>query len=218
MAGASQVVLLAAGMDIQSLQASDSPTTKVFELDKQALFDIKEPILHAMKAQPACQRVVIPVDLATEDWENHLVEAGFDCEPTVWILEGLVYYIPADAVNSVLARVSRLSARGSTVVADMVSKDFMDSSSTFDHRDDMARRGAPWMFGHNDPAALFAAHGFRCQVLDLAYLYVDRRERRLVVQPQAVYRHTPGGGWLHPHDILRHGAQDLKSSHQPSWP
>lgn len=82
MAGASQVVLLAAGMDSRAFRLRIPPTTKVFELDKQALFDIKEPILHAMKAQPACQRVVIPVDLATEDWENHLVEAGFDwCGP-----------------------------------------------------------------------------------------------------------------------------------------
>lgn len=82
MAGASQVVLLAAGMDSRAFRLRIPPTTKVFELDKQALFDIKEPILHAMKAQPACQRVVIPVDLATEDWENHLVEAGFNwCGP-----------------------------------------------------------------------------------------------------------------------------------------
>lgn len=189
-AGIQQVVLLAAGMDTRAFRLRVQADTRVFEVDKEDLFRVKEPILDAAGARAPCDRRVVAVDLETPHWEDTLLAAGFDSlQRTVWILEGLLYYIPEEAVQTVLEKVSALSAPGSRVVADMVNQDFMMSSATAGHRQDMAQRGAPWLFGHNDPAALFAQARLDAQALDLDYMHVDRRRRRVVVDwSRAVFR------------------------------
>ncbi len=49
-----------------------------------------------------------------EDWPGALAAAGHDpAVPTVWIAEGLLIYLPEDAVELLLARISAQSAAGS---------------------------------------------------------------------------------------------------------
>ncbi len=59
------------------------------------------------------QRITVAVDLR-EDWPAALAAAGHDpATPPVWIAEGLLIYLPKDAVELLLARISAQSATGS---------------------------------------------------------------------------------------------------------
>lgn len=80
-----------------------------------------------------------------------------------------------------LVGVIRVASKSSVAEGTVLLQDFMDSPSTAAHRHDMSERGAPWLFGHNNPKALFAQHQLDARAIDLNYVAVDRRTRRVVV-------------------------------------
>jgi methyltransferase (TIGR00027 family) len=75
----------------------------------------------ARRVQPA--RDVVAADLR-DDWPEALVLAGFESDrPTVWVAEGLLYYLPEAAVHRLLDDMHRLSARGSYLGTDLLNRD-----------------------------------------------------------------------------------------------
>jgi methyltransferase (TIGR00027 family) len=70
-------------------------------------------------AKPTCKRIIIDADLAVDDWAAALKKSGLNTtQPTVWIAEGLMYYILKDAIPDFVARVNELSAKGSGFLFD----------------------------------------------------------------------------------------------------
>src|SRR6202012_3696783 len=70
--------------------------------------------------QPVAERHEVPVDLR-QDWPTALKEQGFDpSQPTAWLAEGLLMYLPADAQDGLFELVTELSAPGSRVSAETV--------------------------------------------------------------------------------------------------
>jgi methyltransferase (TIGR00027 family) len=111
--GVRQVVLLGAGMDSRAFRMDWPEGTRLFEVDTAAPLDFKASVLRQERAVARCERITVPVDLR-EDWPAALAAAGHDpAAPTVWIAEGLLIYLPEDAVELLLARISALSAAGS---------------------------------------------------------------------------------------------------------
>jgi methyltransferase (TIGR00027 family) len=109
--GCRQVVLLAAGLDTRAFRLPWRRGVRLFELDRSNVLTFKEDILvgHA----PACDRVVLPVDLR-DNWAEHLTGAGFDmATPTAWLAEGLLIYLAPDEAAALLTTVTSLSAVGS---------------------------------------------------------------------------------------------------------
>lgn len=52
---------------------------------------------------PARLASAVSLDLEEAGWSNQLLTAGFaPCQPTVWILEGLLYYLQPDVVPHLL--------------------------------------------------------------------------------------------------------------------
>ncbi|MEU3032340.1 class I SAM-dependent methyltransferase [Streptomyces incarnatus] len=111
--GTRQVVLLGAGMDSRAFRMDWPAGTRLFEVDTAAPLDFKALVLRQEQAVARCERITVPVDLR-EDWPGALVAAGHDpAVPAVWIAEGLLIYLPEDAVELLLARISAQSAAGS---------------------------------------------------------------------------------------------------------
>ncbi|WP_110943942.1 class I SAM-dependent methyltransferase [Streptomyces niger] len=111
--GIRQVVLLGAGMDSRAFRMNWPEDTRLFEVDTAAPLAFKASVLRQERAVARCERITVPVDLH-EDWPGALTAAGHDpAVPTAWIAEGLLIYLPADAVELLLARISRQSAAGS---------------------------------------------------------------------------------------------------------
>ncbi|WP_380283049.1 class I SAM-dependent methyltransferase [Kitasatospora purpeofusca] len=113
--GARQVVLLGAGLDARAHRLDWPPGTTVFELDRARVLAFKQQVLDRIGARPTARRVPVACDLRL-DWAGALAAAGF-CpgEPTAWLAEGLLLYLPAAAESRLAATVDRLSAAGSSL-------------------------------------------------------------------------------------------------------
>ena len=112
-AGVRQVVLLGAGMDSRAFRMEWPEGTRLFEVDTVEPLGFKASVLRQEQAVPRCERITVPVDLR-EDWPGALAAAGHDpAQPTAWIAEGLLIYLPEDAVEKLLGQIGALSASGS---------------------------------------------------------------------------------------------------------
>ncbi|MFD6025083.1 class I SAM-dependent methyltransferase [Streptomyces griseoluteus] len=111
--GIRQVVLLGAGMDSRAFRMTWPHATRLFEVDTPAPLEFKESVLRQEQAVARCERITVAVDLR-EDWPGALAAAGHDPTiPTAWIAEGLLIYLPEEAVELLLARIGEQSAPGS---------------------------------------------------------------------------------------------------------
>jgi methyltransferase (TIGR00027 family) len=162
--GIRQVVIVAAGMDTRAFRLSWAAGTTVYEVDRPELLRIKNDILVEQRAQPQCVRTTIGVDLEHE-WHASLKEAGFKHdEPSLWLVEGLLFYLENPAVHKILAQLSGLAAPGSCLGVDFVSESYLTSPWTRDALSAMAQRGMPWRSGTDDPEELLAGHGWQADV------------------------------------------------------
>jgi len=114
-AGIGQVVILAAGLDSRAYRLSWPPGTAVYEIDQPKVLEYKTGILEQHGAVPTASRRPVPVDLR-DDWPAALTAAGFDrTQPTAWLAEGLLPYLPSDAQDRLFEMFTALSAPGSQV-------------------------------------------------------------------------------------------------------
>lgn len=161
-----QVVIPAAGMDARAYRLPWPAGTTVYELDQPAVLTAKAEAMAGER--PSCARVPIGVDLTT-DWQDTLRTNGFDPgQPAVWLIEGLLQYLDGDAVRTLFARIDALSAPGSVLLYDIVGKTLLDAQLLAAVRRSMARNGAPWLFGTDQPGELAQAHGWSATVTDVA--------------------------------------------------
>ena len=116
--GIRQVVILAAGLDSRAFRLSWPAGTTVFEIDQPKVLEYKAATLALHGVSPAADRHEVAVDLR-QDWPAALVKAGFDRDqPTAWLAEGLLMYLPADAQDRLFTQITELSAPGSRVAAE----------------------------------------------------------------------------------------------------
>ena len=155
-----QVVLVAAGMDARAFRLPWPSGLALYELDQPEVLALKHAILADSGAHPTCQRHALGVDL-TQSWEEALCAAGYrPHEPSVWLVEGLLYYLEQAVVHALLDRIAALTAPGSWLGADLVSQDSLWSPLLQPLLVMGAYNGAVWRFGTNDPERLCIGHGW----------------------------------------------------------
>ncbi|MEU4077068.1 SAM-dependent methyltransferase [Streptomyces venezuelae] len=114
-AGARQVVLLGAGLDTRAFRLDLPSDCTVFEIDRPGVLAFKQQVLTDLSATPRAQRVPVAVDLRA-DWATALTSTGFDPgAPSVWLAEGLLFYLPGPAETYLIGTVDRLTAGGSAL-------------------------------------------------------------------------------------------------------
>jgi len=120
--GASQLVVLGAGLDSRAWRMPELAGTTVFEVDHPA--SQRDKLRRVGALRPLAGRVVpVAVDLRTQPLGPALVAAGFDCAAvTTWVCEGVVPYLPAAAVRSTVEQLARLSAVGGRLVVNYQAK------------------------------------------------------------------------------------------------
>jgi methyltransferase (TIGR00027 family) len=164
--GASQAVILAAGMDARSYRLPWPDGATVYEVDQPQVIAIKDERLAG--AKPRCRRVAVGVDLA-DDWPKALEAQGFNASaPTVWLVEGLLQYLEASDVDQLFARVDALSAPGSVLLYDVVGTALLAAPFSAATLAYMEKLGAPWVFSSDTPAALVENRGWSATVTDMA--------------------------------------------------
>ncbi|BBX04433.1 hypothetical protein MMOR_53690 [Mycolicibacterium moriokaense] len=99
-AGVRQAVILAAGLDARAYRLAWPAGTTIYELDQPEVIAFKTETLAQLGAEPAADRRAIAVDLR-DDWPKALLDNGFDpTQPTAWIAEGLLIYLPGRSAGS----------------------------------------------------------------------------------------------------------------------
>ncbi|MCV7092210.1 SAM-dependent methyltransferase [Mycobacterium interjectum] len=164
--GASQVVILAAGMDARAYRLPWRRGTTVYEVDQPGVIATKEQRLAGAPARS--RRVAVGIDLA-DDWPKALLSQGFTSSATtVWLIEGLLQYLDAPAVDTLFARVDALSAPGDVLLYNVIGQTLLGAPFLQSTQQYMRRLGAPWTFGTDAPAALVERHGWSAAVTDVA--------------------------------------------------
>lgn len=117
--GIRQAVILAAGLDSRAYRLDWPTGTTVYEIDQPKVLQYKSGILQQHGAVPTAIRHPVPADLR-EDWPAALAAAGFDrTQPTAWLAEGLLPYLPSDAQDRLFEMLTALSAPGSQVAIEV---------------------------------------------------------------------------------------------------
>jgi methyltransferase (TIGR00027 family) len=138
-AGIRQAVILAAGLDARSWRLPWPAGTTVYELDQDRVLDFKLSTLHDHGAEPTANRVAVAVDLR-QDWPTALQQAGFDpSAPSVWSIEGLLMYLPAEAQELLFSRIQDLAAPGSRVGVEGLAPDYADAEGRAVRRERLDR-------------------------------------------------------------------------------
>ena len=118
-AGIRQVVILAAGLDSRAYRLDWPTGTTVYEIDQPQVLEYKTETLRRHGAVPSAIRLPVPVDLR-DDWPAALTAAGFDrAQPTAWLAEGLLPYLPSDAADRLFEMVTALSAPESQIAVEV---------------------------------------------------------------------------------------------------
>ena len=175
-AGIRQAVILAAGLDARAYRLAWPVGMVVFEVDQPEVIAFKGDTLAALGAQPTAERRAVSIDLR-DDWPTALRDNGFDAStPTAWIAEGLLPYLPPEAQDRLLDKITALSAPGSRVATENIT----DMSVFTDERARAMR-------------STWRKHGLDIDVAELVWL----GERRPAAE------HLESTGWrvtVHPTD------------------
>jgi methyltransferase (TIGR00027 family) len=119
-AGVHQAVILAAGLDARAYRLPWPDGATVYELDQPEVIAFKTQTLGQLGAKPKAERRAVAIDLRN-DWPKALRDNGFDPDqPTAWIAEGLLIYLPSAAQDLLFDRIDELSAPGSRVATEHI--------------------------------------------------------------------------------------------------
>ncbi len=115
-----QLVFLGAGYDTRACRFVDLlGSTRVFELDEVATQTHKRAMLDAANVAAPPQLTYVTIDFTTESLADKLAEAGYREDlQTLFVLEGVIYYLPPRTVDETFDFVRRHSARGSRIAFD----------------------------------------------------------------------------------------------------
>jgi methyltransferase (TIGR00027 family) len=163
--GVRQVVLAAAGLDARAFRLNWPPQVCLYEMDLPEVLDAKEEVIEAAGAKAGCERRTVKVDLSQETWPEAVLGAGYQPKrPSVWLIEGLLFYLTRATVHGLLEKVGALTTTGSLLGLDVMNKGLFFSPVAWPMQATLARRGAPGRFGTNDPETLMARHGWEADV------------------------------------------------------
>jgi methyltransferase (TIGR00027 family) len=111
--------MLASGLDTRAYRLAWTPGTTVFDLDQESVTTFKSNAL--AEFSPTSDHRPVGADLRY-DWPTRLLDAGFDSgKPAVWLVEGLLPYLPPDAQDALLDNITGLSAPGSALIIESVT-------------------------------------------------------------------------------------------------
>lgn len=117
--GLEQLVILGAGYDTRAYRIEGLKKIRVFEVDHPDTVSVKvEKIKEIFGVLPG-HVTYVPVDLEAESPGRRLKESGYNASgKTLFVMEGLIYYLPPGAVDELLSFIVHNSGKGSAVVFD----------------------------------------------------------------------------------------------------
>ncbi len=157
---ARQVVLVGAGLDTRCWRLHWMDGTRVYELDQPFVLKYKEEVMKSKEVKPRCERHPVGVYIQ-ESWGKALESEGFQPDqPSIWLLEGFLFYLDPSQIDSVLKEVTKLASPGSWMGFDIINSEVLKSTYTKPWLEMQARLGAPWIGTMDDPIGLLGSMGW----------------------------------------------------------
>jgi methyltransferase (TIGR00027 family) len=195
-AGATELVILGAGLDARALRMEELREVRVFEVDHPSTQRHKLTRLGSAPRPPRARALVrVPVDFEADRLDEALVRAGHDPGArAVFVMEGVSVYLTRAALADTLRRVAVASAPGSRLAITYAAPEIaelprvaMPVAKAF-----LAAVGEPTrtQLDREEMAALLEAEGFRViedtSTADWAARYWPWEERVPVIERLAV--------------------------------
>ncbi len=166
--GLRQLVIIGAGYDTRAYRFEEvKEQVAVFEVDHPVTQEVKIDVIRKIFGDLPDHVTYTPVIFGEDRLDQKLLENGFNPGlKTLFIVEGLLMYIPPPAVDGLLQFIVNASGPGSALTADCFSKTVVEGASPLKEarvlRQFVEKEGAPLMFGveESEMAAFFENRGF----------------------------------------------------------
>lgn len=170
--GFDQIVILGAGFDTRAYRIPGLERTRVIEIDQPATQAVKlERLKKIINPLPA-HVTFVPADLNTEPLGERLQSGGYDVRgKTLFIWQGVIYFLKPEGVDSTLAFIAEHSGPNSAVIFDYIYSETL-RDTTQGYGKTLARAGKasgePYVFGidKGQVGPFLSQRGF-CDVLDM---------------------------------------------------
>ena len=128
--GIEQLVILGAGYDSRAYRFDElKGKVKVFEVDFPATQKAKMEKIKKIFSSLPDNVVYVAIDFENQKLNERLFESGYDKNlKTLFIWEGVTYYITPEAVDETLAFVAKNSGEGSSIIFDYVFQSALDGT------------------------------------------------------------------------------------------
>jgi methyltransferase (TIGR00027 family) len=159
-----QLVLLGAGFDSRPQRFVEQLAgVRVFEVDMPEVLRRRKRGL--ARVQSSAETIAVPIDFAREELCTVLEAAGFQRGArSLFLWEGVTYYLPPEAVDGALHSIARCTEPGSTIVFDYVTQAFFEGDHSGYGASALARgwrrMGNVNLSGVADVVQLLKRHGF----------------------------------------------------------
>lgn len=154
--GLQQLVILGAGYDTRAYRIEGlGEKVKVLEVDHPNTQNFKKEKIREIFGSLPDQVTYVPIDFETQKLERKLFENGYDESlKTLFILEGLIMYIPSEAVDETLNFIVNKSGKGSQIIFDYYPESVVDGTSALvvgqNIRNFLIKMEEPLQFGIKD--------------------------------------------------------------------
>jgi methyltransferase (TIGR00027 family) len=190
-----QIVILASGMDTRAFRLMWPAHTRFFEIDQPEVLLHKRQVLASVGASSNCWHRSIGADLIAGRWSATLLRTGFDPHQTsVWLIEGLLPYLPESVVSHLFDKVTALSAPGSWLGFTAVNGDALTSPMMRFWLKSIEEAGVPWLSAMDEPEALLAKYRWSTTVTQLGEESANFGRWPYLVVPRSVPNFPRG--WL----------------------
>jgi methyltransferase (TIGR00027 family) len=148
-----QVVILGAGFDSRAYRFNQfKDRVKIFEVDHPATQGEKKAKLAELFGALPEHVVYVPIDFHTHTLFQRLLESGYNQKlKTLFIWEGVTFYLTADAADETLAFVAKHSGSQSSLLFDYTYPDVIAGTSPLKEariwRKFAKKAGEPLLFG-----------------------------------------------------------------------
>ncbi|MFA5222186.1 MAG: class I SAM-dependent methyltransferase [Methanoregula sp.] len=118
--GLEQLVIMGAGYDTRAYRIDElKGHVRVFEIDHPDTQQVKKEKIREIFGRLPDHVVYVPVDFETQEFGRRLPECGYSpAKKTLFVMEGLIMYLPLPAIEAMLFFIVQNSGRGSAILFD----------------------------------------------------------------------------------------------------
>jgi methyltransferase (TIGR00027 family) len=151
--GFEQLVVMGAGYDTRAYRIEEiRGSMRVFEIDHPDTQQVKKEKIRDIFGELPDHVAYVAVDFETQELSGRLRECGYSPEKkTLFVMEGLLVYLPPEAVDELLLFIVRNSGEGSAILFDCSQKRQTGRTSGMDVQRDLrentGQHGEPVLFG-----------------------------------------------------------------------